>query len=324
MSTIDSYAQLYIVQPILDAALYLSVWLLFKGDKQAKSLFVLAIVGQLLLVLVSAGRGPLMAVFKVLILGILSFAQKGQIATFLRRVFTPGRIVISVIAVVFLISVTAGRDTGEGSTLGQTLYQYYFTGPVFLSQLLEQQNPCWIPNETFMFGWATFGFLVNVPLTVLGVFGAAPKTSVYWIASYLTSGNLEVGNGLYSNAMCTCFYDFIMDWGYVGVIIGPMIIVTVSYLLIRRVSQRPDDPFFGCLMLYWLVLLLGTTFRWEAVDITPTCTIFFLWLFTRRKKDTAADMCSQLDEEVRKFPVSQIEAGRPICKKSGYAKRRFS
>lgn len=282
MSTADAYIQLYIVQPILDAALYLSVWLLFRRDRKAKLLFCLALVGQLLLVFISAGRGPLMSVFKVLILGLFSFSSKGQITSFLKQLFTPGRIIGTIAALIFLISVTAGRDTGEGGSLLQTLYQYYFTGPVFLSKLLQHHNPYWIPNETFMFGWATFGFIANVPLTFAAIFTSAPKTSVYWIASYLTSGNLEVGNGLYSNAMCTCFYDFIMDWGYVGAIIGPMLIIATSYYLIRKVQQCPSSPFFGCLMIYWLVLLIGTTFRWEAVDITPTCTIFFLWLFSLR------------------------------------------
>lgn len=285
MSTIDSYLQLYVLQPILGAALYLSIWLLFKGDRGARLPLVLAIVGQLLLVFVSAGRGPLLAVFKVLVIALFAFLKKGQILSFIKRVLTPGKTVVLVAGIVFMVSVTAGRNTGEdGASLGQTIYQYYFTGPVLLTQLLSKSDPIWMPNETFMLGWATFGFIVNVPLTVGAILGVAPKTSVYWIASYLTSANLQVGDNLYSNAMCTCFYDFIMDWGYAGAFIGPLLIVAFSYFLIQKVRRQPNNPFFGCLMLYWIVLLIGTTFRWEAVDITPTCTIFFLWLFTRPRK----------------------------------------
>lgn len=282
MNTIQTYLLEYVVTPCRMATLILGIWMTFAKVKHSGEVLLLAIINSLLYCVVTAGRGPILWIVIFFILVMIIDYSPGRYAQYFKRFFKARYIVLFGMLIVLILLITGDRSN-QGDTLGSVIYQYYFSGPVFLTQLLEQDFPGFMIDEDFMLGWATFGFLLNIPLTIGLVLGLDTYTSVYWVGSYLTSGNLPISPELSSNAMCTCYYDFLLDWGTAGAVIGPLLLAFATAMIVHC-TFKSRTFFWASIMVYWIQILLRTGFRWDPVDIAFSITIFFLLIFSYKKK----------------------------------------
>ena len=294
-STIQIYGYEYISIPVSRATVIIGAIAYFSKAKNGGKILILGCVESLLCAVVSAGRGPILNIVMLLLWTILVVCTRTELKHLLKKIVKP-KVLLTLLVILVLILVMTSSRHAENATLGSTIYQYYFTGPSYLTQLLGQTNSEWVINKNFMFGWATFGFLINIPLTFGLMLGLGTYTSNYWIGSVLTSGNLQIGDGLYSNAMCTIFYDFLLDWGYMGILIGPIILSLMTLIITKR-AQQTLNIFWVSVVILWIFTLFRTTFKWDLVDITFLITVFFLFLFTK-----CANRNNPATMEVQKCP----------------------
>ena len=174
-STFQIYGYEYIAKPITRALVIIGLWAYLAKVQRGGLILLMGLLLSLLGTIVSAGRGDIL---NVIILGVFAMAmahKKQSSSNLWQRIMRP-RIVVPAIAIaVLVLAITADRHVGD-TTIAETFYQYYFSGPVFLSELLRQDNLAWTVGEDYMLGWATFGFLANAPLTLGLVFGLGVRT----------------------------------------------------------------------------------------------------------------------------------------------------
>lgn len=281
-STIQIYGFEYLCIPISRATLIVGSIAFLKKSSNGVGILLLGCAESLLCAVVSAGRGPILNVIMILFWALVLLCTREYFYQIIKLVFKPTIMILIIGIIVFILLITEDRHVA-GATLGSTIYQYYFSGPTYLSQLLMQDNLPWIVNRDYMLGWATFGFIINLPLTVGLVLGLGINTSNYWIGSVLTSGNLQIGENAFSNAMCTVYYDFLLDWGWLGAVIGPMILALITIYICKQ-AQSKRSIFWVSIVILWVFTLFRTTFRWDPVDITFSITVVFLYLFTHKRK----------------------------------------
>ena len=280
MSTLQTYLHTYFVRPCTIATLLVGVWSILGVDGSSKIPFIFGIVNALLDVAVTAGRNTL---FSALILILFAFLMlnnnsKGMI---LRKIIRP-RYVVPVGLIGLLLFFVTFERSGEDA-LGKTIFQYFFAGPVYLSQLLSNASLPWIPNQDYMFGAATFGFIINVPLFIGLILGFSVRPSSYWIGSVLTSKVYSIAPEIAQNATCTAFYAFLLDWGYLGIVIGPVILAFATLYIIKKYMLY-KNLFWSSILLYCIYLLYRTSFRWDPVDISVLMIGLLVALFSFRKK----------------------------------------
>ena len=83
--------------------------------------------------------------------------------------------------------------------------------------------------------------------------------------------------------MCTCFYPFILDWGYLGVIIGPVIVALIAGKLTKKLYKERNINTIS-LYIFFLYVLIRTVFKWDLLNLDFIVVIASLYFFTRRRK----------------------------------------
>lgn len=285
MSTVQTYLLQYVVNPCRVATIILGYILVIGRHKHGFQILVLGIVNAIAYSVVSGGRGALLTVLYFAAWSLVVDYQFGS--RYLSRYLRP-KYVLPVVFVFFsVLLITSGRSSSSDTILS-VIYKNFFVGPIYLTQLLNQGVPGFIPDANYMLGWGTFGFLCNLPLTIGLVLGLGTRTSDYWISSYLTSGNLMVGINQYSNALSTCYYTFIMDWGTLGIVIGPALVAFASVAIVQK-QKKENSVFWTGILLLWIDVLFHTITGWELLGISFFCELFFLYIFTgiREKRGQA-------------------------------------
>lgn len=281
----QTYFQGWILEPCGIATLLIGLWVLFQGEKKGIPILFLGIINAAIISLTSAGRN---AVVKVVTLAIITFFMLNRST---RQRITLGKkekraiLLGTILCCLFVVMISSDRSK-EGDSLLNILYTYHFTGPSYLSQLLNNQMVGYEIGNFLMLGWATFGFVLNLPMTAGLVLGLGTKPSSYYLGSVLTSSNLQVGDGLYGNSMCTCYYDFLLDWGYAGILIGPFLLGLATIFIITKVNTK-KNIFWASVFVFWLYTLYRTIFKWDLVDIGFSLTIVFLFLFSYPRTEVA-------------------------------------
>ena len=133
-----------------------------------------------------------------------------------------------------------------------------------------------------LYGAATFGFLTNLISIPLIALTGVRQGSLYILGSVITNHQYWVGNGIYLNAMCTVYYPFIVDWGYIGPFIGPFILAAITFLITKRAYQKITVE-TASLYIYILYVLFRTVFKWELLNIDLSVIYITMRLFTYRR-----------------------------------------
>lgn len=278
LSNFHVYYLEYIFRPCRNATVIIGLILSIGKHKKGIWIIVLGIVECLIDSLLTAGRGPILSIIYYLLWAIFLDYEFGK--NYIKKYLNLKYILVIGLVIIITAIITADRS-GTSDNILKIIYQYNFVGPIYLSQLLEKSIPGFIPNYDFMFGWATFGFLFNLPLTVGLVLGQNTLTSNYWISSYIASKQLCVGEGLYTNAMTTCYYPFIMDWGTLGILIGPLLLSLASCFILTNL-RRHQSIFWAAIAMFWAQTLFATRFSWTPLDIPFLITVLFILIFCYR------------------------------------------
>ena len=270
-----------VIRPIFTATTILALVYSFSDAKRnhKMKLLVLSIIVNIEQVVLSAGRAPLVNLVFYLMISLILFYGKN-----IKSILYRGRkyIVLGAIMAIAVLKITSQRSmaSDENMFLYNT-YVYYFSGPAYLSQLIKNIT-VYGPGGKLLYGAASFGFLSNVISDILIFLTGKAQGSLYLLGSVISNNQYRIGVRTSINAMYTCFYPFLIDYGWIGVIICPLFIGIVSAMLTKRLYKN-QNSFNICLYIYWIYVIIRTVFKWDLVNIDFTVVIIILYYFTKRK-----------------------------------------
>lgn len=273
-TTAQNALRSYIITPVFTATLILGIVGLFYRTKHAPLVLAMGIVGSLAVTLVEASR--IMLVKTILITLITSAVLfRGEIKKLSKR----AKLILFIVSISFIaFCVYITSDRSSDGDIVKVFFTYFFSGPAYLSQLLNAHNTQFVVLKDFLFGGATFGGFFNLILLALTFLGFPVKDTTYIVGSVLTSGNLPVSPTESINAMCTCYFDFIVDWGMAGVIIGPALLASVTFSLARYSVCKPSLKSVS-LLIFWIYILIRTPFALDTINPAFTITILSIIAF---------------------------------------------
>ena len=148
-----------------------------------------------------------------------------------------------------------------------------------MTKLMENQSQ-WGGMGQLLYGSATFGFLTNFISWILIFFTGKSQGSLYILGSLISNTYYIVAPNVKINAMYTCFYTFWIDWGYLGIILGPILLALFSAYLFKRVYLKGD--YKACVMyVFWLYTLTRTVFKLDTIGVGITIVFVCMQFFVR-------------------------------------------
>lgn len=273
----------YGISPIFTALSTLSCVLIFSDQPKKKvlPLFFVSVVSMVFSVIANASRHEFVRFFFTLTISLLMCRRQTIRAFFKNRLVRRG-LIIAVFVVLFITFQRSISDSKGVENIVKSFYVYYFSGPSYLSQILENVKE-YGPGGQLLWGSATFGFLTNFVSFALIFFTGRSQGSLYLLGSVLTNVQYQIGAHNRVNAMSTCYYNFLLDWSYFGIIIGPIILARMAAYFTKRL-YRSFTIRDMCLYITFLYVLFRTCFKLDLVSISYTMTCLYIVLFCRRIK----------------------------------------
>ncbi len=270
-----------IIRPMFTATTILAIVFTFSHAKrkQKVTLIVLSIIANVEQVVLSAGRAPLVNLIFYLMIAIVLFYGRN-----LRNILHKGRkyIYLGIISIIVVLKITSQRNMSSSeSMLLYNTYVYYFSGPSYLTQLLKNVTE-YGPGGQLLYGTASFGFLTNIFSDVMIFITGKPQGSLYLLGSVISCNQYRIGAHTSINAMYTCFYPFLIDYGWIGIIICPIFIGIASAIITKRLYKN-KNTFNISMYIYWIYVLIRTVFKWDLVNIDLIVVIIALYFFTNNK-----------------------------------------
>ena len=268
--------------PVIFVTIVIGSIFFFLERKQSYLYLILGGINLVIYELINAARnGYVIAIIIILFayfkIKALQFSTKIKIKGMLRSFL----ITIAVTALVFeIIYVTSQRSLG-GKSIFETFYYYFFAGPSYLTQLLEHMSEYKVGTDLF-WGSGSFGFIYNIIANVgnsilhFNIFNTG-----YVLNSYLSNVYYYVSNSTRINAMATCYFPFLMDFGYFGMILGPFGVALASALIKKNVILK-NNIRMHVLDIFWLYVIYRTIFKWELISMASFFIFLFIIVFTTK------------------------------------------
>nr|WP_317364499.1 O-antigen polymerase [uncultured Blautia sp.] len=269
------------VKPIVTATtIFCIVNSFYLKGKKIGLLAIITIIENLMFVLVTAGRAPLVNLIFYFILALIFMSGNSIKEVIHNHKKKIASIVLVFLLVVYFTLMRSGNINIINEVM-ESLYAYFCCGPAYLSQLLSNYHEYGMGGK-LLYGSVTFGFFFNwIILFLQRVLRFSDlKTTITILGSVITSRQYLIGVNSLTNSMCTCFYAFIVDWGYAGIIIGPIVVALMSLYFVNRVRKKMNICNL-CMYIYWIYMLIRTTFRWDLVSLDIGVIYFTLYLYTK-------------------------------------------
>ncbi len=267
------------IRPVFIATTLIFIVYSFGGrNKKYKYLLgIFAIIETFIMAFISAGRAPFVNFAVYYIIALIMF--KGERLVYLvkkekKKIFFIFLLFIGVLYITQLRST----DKVSSESLWESLYIYYFSGPSYMSQLLKN-NTLYGPQGKLLYGTATFGFITNIFAYIYMIFTGKNVGSLYILGSTITNHQHWVGEHTLINAMCTAFYPFIVDWGYIGIIIGPIVTAGIVTFFTLKLKKKKDLKNFA-MYVYIIYVLIRTVFKWDLLPFDMPIILITTSIYT--------------------------------------------
>lgn len=273
-----------IIRPLFVSTTVMSCVYLFTDNPKKKKIWfiILAFVENLEMVLMTAGRAPIVNMIFYFVITLLLFRGRSIRSLLVRE---RKKVFFAILLLLFVFYLTEQRSisTAKGSSqMLESFYVYYFSGPSYFSRLLENVTQ-YGPHGQLLYGAATFGFITNIFSDLMIILTHRNQGSLYLLGSVITNKQYSVGAHTNINAMCTCFYPFILDWGYLGVVIGILVLTFIAWKITKNLYREKNIMTIS-LYVFFLYVLIRTVFKWDLLNLDFTVVILSLYVFTRRRK----------------------------------------
>ena len=277
----------YLTKNIITCTSLIAVVYFFCGKNKRfkKETLFIALIENTLFCFSNAARGALVNLIMYILFAAIIFGGN-KIKTFFKKY--KKILAVFLVAVLFVLFMQFKRTS---NSIGETIYIYYFAGPSYMTQLIEDSSIIRI-GDTYLYGNGTFGFITNfyhfLSSRLFGINNSAEKL----IVSDITVKQYFVGDGYYINAMSTCFYVFLLDFGFYGMVIGPLILSILLFLFFRRTKNNRIFDF--CIYVYLLNVLIRTVFKWELIYIDFSFVVLFMFLLCFKSKKHSVALKGEL------------------------------
>lgn len=268
--------------PAIIATFIIGCILLFQGKKESRKLLIISFINLTLYCLTNAARNGFIVLVVIFLLCYVKYyrlqrKERIQVLSKKEKVMTSLLIVICVGVLLWI----SNERSSEGDSIIRTAYLYYFCGPAYLSQLLNNLLTYKI-NTTFLYGFSTFGFVWNLVALFFNKIGFSLINSDFIINSTLACRSLIIGSNVKLNAMSTVFFPFLMDWGYFGLIIGPILLAIFSYYIDKKAYWN-NTIRWHAIEAFWLYSIYRTVFKWDGISVSFFFVLFFIVVFTKKE-----------------------------------------
>ena len=267
--------------PAIIATFTIGCILFFQGNKKSIKIIIISFINLTLYCLTNAARNGFIVLIVIFVVCYAKYyrtqrKENVQVISKKERILS---FLIACVCIVILFWISNERSS-DGDSIIRTAYLYYFGGPAYLSQLLDNLLSYKI-NSTLLLGASSFGFVWNIFALVLNRIGFSIVNSDFIINSTLACRSLTVGSGVKLNAMSTIFFPFLMDWGYLGLIFGPILFAIFSNIIDKKAYWK-NSIRWHAIEVYWFYAIYRTVFKWEGVSVGFFFVLFFIALFTKR------------------------------------------
>lgn len=270
--------------PIILASLFIGIVCFFMKTKKAINILVISLINLIMYCFSNASRNGfvIVIIFSFFAYFKLLFPlHKNRI----KRSGKSHKFLLSIIIIgLFYVIIYISKERSSSSlTWLENAYIYFMGGPSYLTQLLSHLGDYSI-NHTFLYGSATFGFIYNIIAMLAKIFGFKIPISDFIINSQLTSNAYAISPTINANAMYTIFFPFLMDWGYVGIILGPFLFALILCYIEKKANSNFDVRWL-VLSIYAYYIVYRTIFKYDGISISFFFLLFFIFLFTSTEKN---------------------------------------
>lgn len=274
-----------LIKPVIVATSVLSTTIIFTDEEKKEKIIIVlySSIGIFLYSLLNASRILIVNYIFYFVISFLLFYKKTIINFIVKEKF---KTLLIIVLILFLLFMQNARSSDM--SILETFYIYYVSGPAYLSQIINDSQAFDINNE-FLWGSATFGFLSNVVSNFLILLTGEPQGTVYLLGSVLTNKQYAVSPSHLVNAMSTVYYNFLLDWGSLGVLIGPIILAGISAFICNK-AMKEKNIFYSSLLVFWLNVLIRTIFKWDLLGIDFIFIVLALSLFTNNNQFNKGDV----------------------------------
>lgn len=205
-----------IVQPIFTVTALAAIVSIVCSKQSTRSLIILVIINSILLTLITAGRSSITEILYFSFFALLVSNHKllGIVKLTFKRY---RKMSVFVIAAILAALILTNLRSGTGSSAINQLLLYHCGPFSFLSELIKRAP--W--EGALLYGKAMFGFIVSIfYMAATLIFGFEYGGGEYFVTQ-ITSIRQVIGDGVSFNALGTMIFPFLMDFGWIGVLIGP-------------------------------------------------------------------------------------------------------
>lgn len=216
-----------IIRPLFVGTGILASALIFNVERNKKlSLLLFSIALISCYCLSDATRGALIEFIFCLVLVVMVCKRNTIKALFKNRLAMLGFLLLAILVLCISSERTSNSEGGISNIL-ETIYIYYCSGQTYLTKMLEAK-PEYALSGKLLYGSASFGFITNNFSWMLILLTGKLQGSQYLLGTVITNTYYAVAPTIKINSMATCFYSFMLDWEYLDVFIGPILLGVVS------------------------------------------------------------------------------------------------
>jgi len=283
-TVIDSLFLQWIITPLFYATALIAAYFVAK-QRPNYFLLVLSIFDLSAVVLATAGRN---AILKYILFFVFAYLFINENKSSLWRKIKDSSPLIKLImisGVLALSYITLQRRLSDNTTVLENIY-VYFVGPIaYFNNILENTSNYGLFSD-YLFGRATFGF-ITTPLEIISsrLFNVDYNGVDNIITSYV-SQYVNVTPNIKGNAFSTSLYPFMMDFGWLGVVIGPAIFGQIVGRIFRRSQEvtNVNQVFWKCLMVFFGFIIFFSEWEYELIFPYTAFVMLYLYIFFYKKR----------------------------------------
>lgn len=263
----------FVIRPIFITAIILFAEQIAIRKISVK-LLIVSIGNALMLVLITAGRTMMVSWIMYIFLAVIT-VNGANIFKLIKK-YKRYVIFITIVLVIFVLISSSRVNRKEG-----ILYEiilYYFSGLPFFSSLINSgtARPC------ISHGLSTFSPIVDTFILGLRFFGVQISGGSQLISG-ITNEGLAVGKGIATNATASTLLAFYLDFGWLGPIIGGLLIGLLIKYVDKKMWKKCGCTSFGQ-YLFCLSAIVSSIQNYSFLGVGNMVTwLLIIMLFRDRK-----------------------------------------
>lgn len=264
----------WIIGPLFVVTILISA-VLFSQKRGTKGLAFITILNVCLYTLLFGGRYMIM---KMLMYFIFTFlvVNQGSIMNIAKK--RKALFILCIILFLILIVLTSERGFANKGFIGNAVI--YYTGSfTYLSEILRLMP--WKGN--LLWGTSIFGFITNLILAAITVLFGIDYNGSNHIITLMTQHNIRIADVVPYNSMTTMLFPFIMDFGYLGVVIGTFIFAFAA-AKIEVFFYKKQTVFSLTLYTFMLFAVFDSVMNYSFLSPGTGVSLIFLYAFTSTPK----------------------------------------